>query len=711
MVSFYKYAALALTVTAVAAVDGVEIYHKDKLAVNACTAILKKTALFFGSKDKVGYCNTKLQQALGSMAHCLRQLPSDIGVNAFIESCEKYNLTLEDFDAAYDNATQYLVTNTSAYPGFNLTEKFYLPVKIGQKKLNGAFDSTVGRWYNYNYANYYGWVLIAYWAVLILFAGFLNMVSAMFPRYVQSLNGKVSNMIKKYVTMPALIRQKRVQHGKLFRFIEFVIPSRIESIQLFVWFILALAFNVANFHHDSPNVIWKSEAAEIGRKIADRSGVMVLYVIPQLVLFAGRNNFMQWISGWTYSRFNVIHHWMARIAFILMVVHAVGMTYNGKNIGAGKYEARNAKPYVQWGYVATICAGLMCFHAMSFIRKNNYESFVLAHNVLGAIFVAGTWIHVANDNFQQMMIATTAVWAFDKAARLARMAVFGVRTADVQLIAGETLRVKVPRPSYWKPHPTNYAFIYFFRASCFWQSHPFTIVDSAVEQNVISFYIKVKGGMSNSLYQYLAKQPDQRAQIKCSVEGPYGPRISLQHYNTVAYLSGGNGIPGMFASATHLAKKGTHQKLKLYWVIRHWKSIEWFYEELRSLQNLSVQPIIYVTQFNTPLDESFIEKFKGNNESLETTSLEKDSEKDSEHEKEVNSENAARVMSALPFIEFRAGRPDVAAIVKSEIAESAGSTAFVACGHDTFVDHSRKVVVDSLENGKRVDFFDTMETW
>ncbi|KAM9886574.1 hypothetical protein OXX79_014105, partial [Metschnikowia pulcherrima] len=85
-----------------------------------------------------------------------------------------------------------------------------------------------------------------------------------------------------------------------------------------------------------------------------------------------------------------------------------------------------------------------------------------------------------------MMIATTAVWAFDKVARLARMAVFGVRTADVQLIAGETLRVKVPRPSYWKPHPTNYAFIYFFRASCFWQSHPFTIVDSAVEQNVIS---------------------------------------------------------------------------------------------------------------------------------------------------------------------------------------------------------------------------------
>lgn len=706
MVSLTKLAALAFAATTMAD-PGVVIYHKEDLALLLCKAVLKKTVLYFGAKDKVGYCNVKLQQALGTMAYCLKLLPHEEGVHAFLESCAPYNLTMKQFEDSYNNATNYLVTNTTGYPGFNITKPFNRPVKVGHKKLIGAYDSTVGRWYNYNRANYYGWALISYWIALILFAGFIRLISAMAPKTVNSLNGKISNTYRKYITMPALGRQKVVTRGKLFKFIEFVIPTRIETIYLVAWFAMALAFNTANYHHDSPNIIWTVKSAEMGRKIADRTGIMVMYLIPQLILFAGRNNFLQWISGWSFARFNLIHHWMARISFILMVVHAVGMTYNGK--GIGKYDARNEEPFVRWGYVALIAASIMMFHSMSFIKKNNYEMFVLAHNVMGAIFVAGVWLHASDANFQTIMYAATAAWCFDKFIRLVRMAYFGVRTADVQLIAGETLRVKVPRPSYWKSYPLCFSYIYFFRASCFWQSHPFTVVDSVVEKNVISFYIKVKGGMSNSLYQYLSKQPDQRASIKCSVEGPYGPNPSLQHYDSVSYLTGGNGVPGPFSSAVHLAKKGTGQKLKLYWVIRHWKAIEWFYEELKSLQGLNVEPIVYVTQFDTPLDESFIEKFKEGEESSDAKSSEKDS--GNETEKEINNENAARVMSKLHFVEFRAGRPDLEAIVKGDIAESTGSTAFVACGHDLFVDKSRKTVIDNLENGKRVDFYDTMQVW
>lgn len=73
-----------------------------------------------------------------------------------------------------------------------------------------------------------------------------------------------------------------------------------------------------------------------------------------------------------------------------------------------------------------------------------------------------------------------------------QIVLFGIKTAKVQLIANETLRVSVSRPSWWKPFPGCHAFIYFMRPSCFWQSHPFTIVDSALEANTITFTSKLK---------------------------------------------------------------------------------------------------------------------------------------------------------------------------------------------------------------------------
>lgn len=701
MVSFTKIAVAASLALAVAAGDGgVQIYHKDQLTIDACTAVFKKSVIFY-KKDKKGFCNVKNQPALGTMAMCLKLMPHPNAIPFFIDSCAKYNLTTEDFEASLANATKYAVSlkNLTDIPGYNLTKPFYYPVKFPEKKLRGAYDSTLGRWYNYNRANYYGWVLLSYWFVLILLAGVCRFASFVAPKFVQSFNGKISNTYRRYITMPALAGRKKAEHLKFLKVFEAVVPSRMESIHIFIWFILCLAFNVGNYHHDSPNIIWKVESAEMGRKIADRTGIMCLYMIPQLVLFAGRNNFTQWISGWSYARFNVIHHWYGRIAFVLMILHAVGMTYNG--VGIGKYESRNAKPYVRWGYVAIIAAAIMLFHSLAVIRKNNYEGFVVAHNVLAAIFIAGVWIHTREDGFQMFMYAATAVWGFDKVVRIVRCFWFGVKTAEVQLIAEETLKVKIPRSAHWKTFPLSHLFIYFFRPTCFWQSHPFTVVDLALDANTITFYIKVKGGMSHGLYKYLSTQPEQKANIKCTVEGPYGTQEPLQHYSSVAFLAGGNGVPGLYAGALDLTRKSSTQKLKLYWIIRHWKSVEWFYEELKRLQGTSVEPIVYVTQYDTPLDKCFIEKF----EESDASSEEKKSDS------ELSTDHVENLKTKLSFVDFRAGRPDISAIVNGEIAESTGSVAFVACGHNSFVDEARKITIASLPEGKRVDFFDQMQTW
>ena len=113
-----------------------------------------------------------------------------------------------------------------------------------------------------------------------------------------------------------------------------------------------------------------------------------MWLMPPLVLFAGRNNFMQWVSGWPYARFVYIHKWISRVVFMMSIAHGVGMTYNGK--GIGKYYTRNAKPYVRWGYVALVAMSIMVFQGFSYFRRTNYEVFVGVHIILAVFAIAGT---------------------------------------------------------------------------------------------------------------------------------------------------------------------------------------------------------------------------------------------------------------------------------------------------------------------------------
>ena len=59
------------------------------------------------------------------------------------------------------------------------------------------------------------------------------------------------------------------------------------------------------------------------------------------------------------------------------------------------------------------------------------------------------------------MWAAIAVWVFDRAVRLGRIFFFGVRKATVSIKGGETLKIEVPKPKYWKSIAGGHAFIQF----------------------------------------------------------------------------------------------------------------------------------------------------------------------------------------------------------------------------------------------------------
>lgn len=711
MVKFSQIAAASLPLAVVlASAQGFKIYHKDDLAVETCETLLTKSAKLFPSKDKKKYCNVDNQPALGSMAHCVSEIPYKHSVEAFIKSCSKFGLTRDQFGQAYDNATKYII-NPKKEPGFNKTKLSYKPVMVPQKKLLGGWHSAIGRYMNFNRSHWYGIVLLSYWFVVLFVAGICNYAYFLFPGVVKSTKGKFVNNFRKYITLPATFKKMHAEHVTFLRIFQWLVPTRLETILLVAWFAMALGFNVSNYAHDKPNLYWPDmTAAEMGMKIADRTGIIVLYIIPQLILFAGRNNFMLWFSGWHYSRFVEIHKWLARASFLLVVVHAVGMTYNGK-AKPGKYERRNTEEYVRWGYVSLVAASIMVFHSLLVLRKTRYELFVLTHIILACLFIIGGWRHCEERLFAQYFIAAVAVWVFDRVLRLGRLFAFGVRKAEVELKANETVKVTVTRPKYWKPFPGCYAFIHFVRPTCFWQSHPFTIVEDAVNDNTITFYLKVKGGVTHGLYQYLSKQPGHRATIKVLVEGPYGQRTAIDKFDNAVFFAGGNGVPGLYYEAKSLCQRAVDkQRVKFYWVIRHYKSLEWFYEELLKFKDTRAEVVIYVTQAQAGLVYPIGED--ASSETEEKSASEDAEEKKNEVADGPMEDYSESLKKQLSFIEFREGRPSAEELVRTELAEAHGSIGFATCAHGSMVDDTRRAIAKHINTtNHRVDLFEQMQIW
>lgn len=690
----------------------IHIYSRDECVYLGCSTLIGKHALYFPAEDETGFCNPKTQQALGTMAFCLLHSPREGAVDFFVKTCKDagFDLTRSDVLASAKNASNY-VTNTTADPDYKPLALYYKPALLTQKQVTSAYLATWGRFSNYNYGTWYGVALIGYWFLIFLIAGLCNLTYFLFPSFVKSLNGPISKFYRKYISLPAFGRKTHAHHKSYFHVFEWLVPTRMESILVLIYWIMLLCFNVTNYSQQSPNLYWPtSKLAEMGRKIADRTGYMSLYMMPLLVLFAGRNNFLQWLTGWSYSRFLVLHRWIARSVTLLVFLHGVGMTVNGKGIGKGKYETRNKENYVRWGYVALVAMCVLCFHSLLWFRRHHYELFVLAHILLAVFFIVGGWIHVADDQLEQFYIACTAIWVFDRVVRIGRLLSFGVHEATLELKANETIKVTVPRPAYWKPFPGCYAFIHFLRPTHFWQAHPFTIVDSCAEQNTITFYLKVKGGVTHGLYRFLAKQPNQTAKVKALVEGPYGQRAAVNRYDNTVFLTGGNGIPGLYYEAMDIAKKeNTANRVKFYWVIRHYRSIEWFYDELLKMKNTNIEPVIYVTQPDVGLIDPFV---KDSDSASEEGEIEKKEEKKDDVIDYESPKYVDKLKAKLSFIEFREGRPQLDALISHDIEESEGPIAFVTCAHTAMVDDTRKIIGQKVGNSKhRIELFEQIQGW
>jgi predicted ferric reductase len=96
----------------------------------------------------------------------------------------------------------------------------------------------------------------------------------------------------------------------------------------------------------------------------------------------------------------------------------------------------------------------------------------------------------------------------------------------------------------------------------------------------MSFVIRARTGMTNTLYERAAANPDGRLITRCLVEGPYGGEHMLDSYGTVMLFAGGVGITHAVPHVRHLVAgfaNGTvaTRKVVLVWIIQSPEHLEW----------------------------------------------------------------------------------------------------------------------------------------
>ncbi|GEQ72421.1 hypothetical protein JCM33374_g6108 [Metschnikowia sp. JCM 33374] len=655
-------------------------------------------------EDYSVFCTS--QAAIATLAGCYadenRNTPADTAF--WLAQCQ----TVYSSPISFDNITEgyrYLLSDgvPLASLGNYTAGQLDVPVIVPKEDALAAMD-TYNMWLgNYNDSVYFGAGALAYWGLVCIFSGVANWGLILFPSLRRSLDGKMSRMWRKYVTLPALMRKKKATSHTFFKVVSFIVPSRLESLIIFVFFWLMFILNAVRIYAVKNNTVFTSNAAAFNRYVADRTGILCVIILPLLILFGGRNNFLMWVTRWKFSSFIAFHRWIARLEVLMAFIH--GVCFWRTFDLAGDLAEESSEGYVVWGIVAVFAGVVMCFQGLLVLRRRWYEVFLVLHILLAAFYVIGVWYHVYALGYIQFMYATIAVWAFDRVVRLLRVFYFGFPEAEISLFSDDTIKVEIPKPTRWTAIPGGHAYVYFMHSYKFWQSHPFTYNESARH---VTFFCKVKGGVTQSLHRHLSKSPGKSTRMRVGVEGPYGESHPVKHHSDVVFVAGGNGIPGLYSEFEHLHKAADgKQKLKLKWIIREVKSFAWMYKEFSRYQGCKNAEItVFVTRPDLDNDTQELKCLLNSDASSSEESREE------KEEKTPQTDILLQLKNEFPHVSFKEGRPELKDIIEGDIEEATHSVAFIVCGTSSMVDEVRYQVVKNIDQTtKRVDFYEALEVW
>lgn len=648
----------------------------ERIIIFSCQSALSQYK--FDCQGKSWGCTCGYEPLLGSMASCVQEYTpkrkSKAAMEKLRDSCLQYGqieISQIQIDQVVKNATELLTRPWD--DGFDKDEIKRVPVLPEKDKVLGKLKDYKAFLGNFDISQYYGVVINLYWAAVLIWLGIWNRLKS--KSIINKCVGENINFIRTNFTL-SILSNRHLQPFDLGWRLTSLLPSGPEAIILGGYFFLNTIFLFIGYDIYSENTIFGSNTwAQFIRYISDRSGVLSFAHFPLLIVFAGRNNLLISLARIPYSSFMIFHKWTARVMFIDAAIHTTGyleIILANNSLGEVLY-----KRYLQWGLAAIGLGFGILFQAIHNFRVKSYELFLVLHIIFAFVFLASCWKHCETFGWLDWVHGALVIWGGDRLVRIYRLWKFGTPMAQLQFISDETFKVRVKRPHDWGAFPGCFVYIHFLHWSTFWQSHPFTIVDSVLEDDEITIYIKAKDGVTKRILDIIGQE---EYQMRVSIEGPYGNKSPLEQYQTALMFAGGNGIPGPFYHALHLAEKPLllKQRIKLIWVIRKVETLQWFEPELLKLAKLNIECDIHITRNFNPELATLIPLVK----------------------------------QFQPFIRFFAGRANSAKILQDEFLNAQGSIGIVTCGPPIMCDDIRSYTAESLNLCPyRVDLFEELQVW
>ncbi|GMF02395.1 unnamed protein product [Ambrosiozyma monospora] len=214
----------------------------------------------------------------------------------FSENCEEYTGFVAPwtfYRDQYLNATEYEISSSSIK---NVSLPVYYPALPNMTNAMAIYEAYKPFYKNLDGATSYGSGLLVYFGVVMLLATIGNFAKR--TGLAQKFSNPLINWFRSYVTLPAMLpKGKHARPWGGWKVFTAQMPDRWDTLVCFIFTILHVVFWAIPYNADpSHAVLWDSYAKELQRYLADRTGIIAFAEVPLLVLFAGRNNILTFIT-------------------------------------------------------------------------------------------------------------------------------------------------------------------------------------------------------------------------------------------------------------------------------------------------------------------------------------------------------------------------------------------------------------------------------
>jgi hypothetical protein len=416
----------------------------------------------------------------------------------------------------------------------------------------------------------------------------------------------LTDKLKPYVLYPAFLGS---HHIKPLPYSLGNPPTTGQALYIAMFVLLNVVLSAVGYENSQPHPWGYNKRNETLAYVGYRTGAISYGLLPLVVLFSGRNNFLLWLTNWPHSTFILLHRWIARVFVLQGVVHSI--TLLAAYVGNGIYADNWNQPYWSWGIVATIFSCAMLFISLLWLRKRMYEAFLLLHIVMAVIVIVSCWYHVIKRfgytwSYEVWLICACCVWFFDRIVRILRVMNNGRLTAMVTDVGTNHVRIDIRGLSGSAAMPGRNVYAYFPTISRWrpWENHPFSIMPTRLliagptpsndtdmsstsslpqenekstptvasqtlttnrqssTSNVAAAGVTLLVKKSTGMTGRIAKQ----ASLLTLIEGPYHKyQLSeLQHCDRILLIGGGIGITGLLVWTA----QAPSASMKLAWSIK-----------------------------------------------------------------------------------------------------------------------------------------------